>query len=127
MNLFKKYKYNAYGVSYSEYGFQAYVPEWLDYRFRVTILRTWHTLFGHRWGKWGKFSYVAKGKTGFATVSDKNKRTCNCYATQYKNWSKKEQMQLAKMHKVWGKSLQTGYIGELYQVRFIQTTNAKTA
>lgn len=125
-NLFKKYKVNAYGVSFDRYYFQDYIPDWLNYYFRISILRFYHILFGHQWGKWSKFSYVPKGKTGFATIEDNQKRHCSCYDEQLRKWSKKNQILLEKMYKEWGKSLGTGYIGELYRVRFVTTEKSKS-
>lgn len=125
MKLFEKYTSFTYGIKHTQYYFEDYIPYWLEYNFKRYVLRAWHIIFGHKWGKWGKFSYVPKGKTGFATMSERNSRHCSCYAKDYKNWSKKEQRQLAIMRKRWGKAMESGYIGHIYGVRFMQTTTVK--
>lgn len=121
MNLFKKYTSNIYGVKFSRYGFQDYIPDWLDYYFKIYILRFWHILFGHRWGKWATFEYVPKNGTGWVSLEDKQTRRCSCYAEQSRPWSKKNQRRLNLMAKRFGKTLGSGYIGELYGVRFVKT------
>lgn len=121
MKIFKKHKHSGYGVTWEDYSFQHYIPERIDYNLRISVLRLWHLVFGHRWGRWSKFSYVAEGKTGFATVGDKQTRTCSCYQKQERAWSKKTQLLLEDMQKRWGKSFSTGLVGELSGVRFIKT------
>lgn len=119
MNLFKKHKHSAYGASWEDYPYQDYIPEKLDYYLRVTILRLWHILTGHKWGKWSKLHYVAEGETGFATADGKQTRKCGCHQAQARNWNKKTQLLLQDMQRRWGKALKTGLIGELYGVRFV--------
>lgn len=122
MNLFKKYTTNIYGIKFTRYGFQDYIPDWLDYYFKKSILRFWHILFGHRWGKWAVFEYVSKNGTGWATFEDKQTRKCSCFAEQSRPWSKTNYMLLGRMRRRWGKALLgSGYIGQLYEVRFVET------
>lgn len=121
MKIFTKHKHSAYGVTWEDYPFQDYIPESLDYYLRISILRLWHLVFGHQWRSWAKFSYVAEGETGFATLEEMQTRTCSCYQKKERPWDKKTQLLLKDMQKRFGKAFSTGVVGELYGVRFIQT------
>lgn len=124
IKLFKKYKFNGYGVIISRYYYQDHIPEKLDYWLRKIILRAWHSIFGHHWNHWTKFSYVPKGGTGFATIEPKQTRNCWCYAFQERDWSKKNQKLLADMQKRLGTTLRSGLIGELYGIRFLESKSS---
>ena len=95
---------------------------------RIKYFLLWIVCFfvGHDWSDWEEFHHVPTGGTGFITLSEKNNRDCTrCWQREHKEWSDEEK-KLLQGHYVRIGSKLDGYVGELYGVRFIQSTATST-
>ena len=88
-------------------------------KIKYILLKLVCLIKGHDWDNW----MIVKTKMHFIPTGDKNSSECDrCFNRRTKDWTKAE---LKILQKYWNKSskaIAKGEMGQLYGVRFMETT-----